>query len=110
MANLSQLAPDLSAQTPAAADSGKRSAREQLGLAMLAMHRARRGALARIRRSRLMLWRYRWLAPGGFFPPPTEGFDLIMGMVLSIYCFAHFRLQSLVAVGLPEHESQLRAM
>jgi len=77
MANLSQLAPDLSAQTPAAADSGKRSAREQLGLAMLALHRARRGALARIRRSRLMLWRYR--APGAdellLAPPDLRAHD-----------------------------------
>jgi uncharacterized heparinase superfamily protein len=31
----------------------------QIGLAMLAVQRARRGALARMRRSRLMLWRYR---------------------------------------------------
>jgi len=35
------------------------SAREQLGLAALALARARRSALARVRRSRLMLWRYR---------------------------------------------------
>jgi uncharacterized heparinase superfamily protein len=44
---------------PAAPEGGRRGAREQLGLAALAIERVRRGALARMRRSRLMLWRYR---------------------------------------------------
>src|SRR5215471_6994377 len=45
---------------PLAAPEGRRpSAREQLGLAALAVARARRGVVARMRRSRLMLWRYR---------------------------------------------------
>src|SRR6476646_5779773 len=66
MAHLSQLASDPAdhapAPSPVVPEAGKRSAREQLGLAVLAMQRARRGALARMRRSRLLLWRYR--APG----------------------------------------------
>src|SRR5215831_8714606 len=48
-----------SSPTPAAQEGGRRGAREQLGLAVLAMARIRRGAWARVRRSRLMLWRYR---------------------------------------------------
>ena len=35
------------------------TAREQIGLVALAVARARRGALARMRRSRLLRWRYR---------------------------------------------------
>src|SRR5262245_21204432 len=48
-----------SSPPPAAQEGGRRGAREQLGLAVLAIARVRRGALARMRRSRLMLWRYR---------------------------------------------------
>src|SRR5215472_14616361 len=48
-----------SSPTPAAQEGQRRGAREQLGLAVLAVARVRRGALARIRRSRFMLWRYR---------------------------------------------------
>src|SRR5712671_2863501 len=63
MANVSQLASEPAAQPaaplPAAPEDRGRSAREQIGLAVLAVQRARRGALARMRRSRLMLWRYR---------------------------------------------------
>src|ERR1700693_1161246 len=63
MVNLTQLASEPATQPPApppaAPEDRGRSAREQIGLAVLAMQRARRGALARMRRSRLMLWRYR---------------------------------------------------
>src|SRR5262245_39428209 len=48
-----------SAPMPRAPEGERRGAREQMGLAVLAVARIRRGALARIRRSRLMLWRYR---------------------------------------------------
>ena len=62
MADLSQLASDLSAHAPAlppaAPEAGKRNARDQIGLAVLALQRVRRGAVARMRRSRFMLWRY----------------------------------------------------
>src|SRR5437667_8672539 len=60
MVNLTQPAPEV-AREPFAAppDARRRGAREQIGLAVLAVERARRGALARMRRSRLMLWRYR---------------------------------------------------
>src|SRR5262249_47210336 len=44
---------------PTAPEGERRGARGQLSLAALAVARVRRGALARIRRSRLMLWRYR---------------------------------------------------
>src|SRR5262245_60587678 len=62
MANLSQhtsasIVPSF--PPPTAPEGQRRSAREQLGLVVLAIERARRGALARVRRSRLMLWRYR---------------------------------------------------
>src|SRR3954469_14379261 len=66
MANLTQPAAEIATQSlaprPAALDVRGRGARVQIGLAMLAVQRARRGALARMRRSRLMLWRYR--SPG----------------------------------------------
>src|SRR6516165_1123619 len=49
-----------SSPLPSAPATGRGlSAREQLGLAALALARARRSALARVRRSRLMLWHYR---------------------------------------------------
>src|SRR5262252_4499661 len=48
-----------SSPTPAAQEGERRGACERLGLAVLAVARVRRGALARMRRSRLMLWRYR---------------------------------------------------
>src|SRR5215831_12961081 len=48
-----------SSPMPRAPEGERRGAREQLGLAVLAVARIRRGALSRIRRSRLMLWRYR---------------------------------------------------
>src|SRR5262249_62249261 len=53
-ASVAQSSPTLAAQ-----EGERRGAREQLGLAVLAVARVRRGALARMRRSRLMLWRYR---------------------------------------------------
>src|SRR5262245_13985015 len=48
-----------SSPSPAPPEGGRRGVREQLGLAVLAVARIRRGAWARVRRSRLMLWRYR---------------------------------------------------
>src|SRR5262245_3062278 len=62
MANLSQPASEPTAQPfplPAAPEGRRPTAREQLGHAALAVARAWRGAFARLRRSRLMLWRYR---------------------------------------------------
>src|SRR2546423_9295598 len=63
MVNLTQPAAEIATQSlappPASPDMRGRGARVQIGLAVLAMQRARRGALARMRRSRLMLWRYR---------------------------------------------------
>jgi len=57
------LAPDPAARprqpVPPGRSRGRRSAREQLGLAVLAVERAGRGALAHVRRSRLLRWRYR---------------------------------------------------
>lgn len=47
------------APLPGSAAHTRRTAREQLGLAVLAVERAGRGALARVRRSRLLRWRYR---------------------------------------------------
>src|SRR6476661_11136027 len=63
MANLTQPAAEIATQSLApplaSPDVRGRGARVQIGLAVLAVQRARRGALARMRRSRLMLWRYR---------------------------------------------------
>ena len=63
MAIPSQLASDIvappSTPQPAAPVDRSRGTREQISLAVLAVGRARRAALARMRRSRLMLWRYR---------------------------------------------------
>ncbi len=81
MANLTQLASEPATQPagplPAKPESRGRSAREQIGLAALAVERARRGALARMRRSRLMLWRYR--SPGAdellLAPPDLRAHD-----------------------------------
>ncbi|MBO0739790.1 MAG: hypothetical protein J2P51_00005, partial [Hyphomicrobiaceae bacterium] len=62
---------------PAAVEAERRGPREQLGLAVLAVARLRRGALARLRRSRLMLWRYR--APAAeellLAPPDLRALD-----------------------------------
>ena len=44
---------------PARTENRLIAAREKLGLAVLAVERARRGTLARVRRSRLLLWRHR---------------------------------------------------
>lgn len=44
---------------PARGENRLIAAREKLGLAVLAVERARRGTLARVRRSRLLLWRHR---------------------------------------------------
>src|SRR5436190_16202952 len=81
MVSLTQPAPDVArepfAAPPASPDVRRRSAREQIGLAALAVERARRGALARMRRSRLMLWRYR--SPGAdellLAPPDLRAHD-----------------------------------
>jgi len=45
--------------SPALPARSRRTAREHVGLAVLAAERAGRGALARMRRSRLLRWRYR---------------------------------------------------
>ena len=81
MVNLTQLASEPATQpstpSPTAPEGHGRSAREQIGLAVLAVERARRGALARMRRSRLMLWRYR--SPGAdellLAPPDLRPYD-----------------------------------
>src|SRR5262249_36127425 len=39
--------------------------------------------------------------PGWYQPPPTDGLDLILAVVLSIYCIGQFRLQSLVRNATP---------
>ena len=59
-----------------AADT-RRTAREQIGLAVLAVERAGRGALARMRRSRLLRWRYRAPAVEELLlaPPDLRGRD-----------------------------------
>jgi len=59
-----------------AADT-RRTAREQIGLAVLAVERAGRGALARMRRSRLLRWRYRSPAADELLlaPPDLRGGD-----------------------------------
>ena len=44
---------------PTVVPGSRLTAREQIGLVALAVARARRGALARVRRSRLLRWRYR---------------------------------------------------
>src|SRR4029453_7942115 len=49
----------IGALLPAHALAAPRTARERIGLAVLAVERAGRGALARVRRSRLLRWRYR---------------------------------------------------
>jgi uncharacterized heparinase superfamily protein len=81
MVNVPHLASEPAAQAmaplPVAPEDRGRSAREQIGLAVLAVERARRGALARMRRSRLMLWRYR--SPGAdellLAPPDLRAHD-----------------------------------
>src|SRR5881394_4607960 len=81
MANLTQPAAELATQPfappPPAPDGRGRGARVHIGLAVLAVQRARRGALARMRRSRLMLWRYR--SPGAdellLAPPDLRAHD-----------------------------------
>ena len=81
MANLTQPAAEIATQSlappPAAPEVRGRGARVQIGLAVLAVQRARRGALARMRRSRLMLWRYR--SPGAdellLAPPDLRAHD-----------------------------------
>src|SRR4051812_46171565 len=81
MTNLTQPAAEIATQSlalpPASPDVRGRGARVQIGLAVLAVQRARRGALARVRRSRLMLWRYR--APGAdellLAPPDLRAHD-----------------------------------
>ena len=59
-----------------AADT-RRTAREQIGLAVLAVERAGRGVLARMRRSRLLRWRYRSPAADELVlaPPDLRGGD-----------------------------------
>src|SRR5499427_4187368 len=63
MTDLSERVSASIAQSPspmgAASEGERRGPREKLSLAVLAVARVRRGALSRIRRSRLMLWRYR---------------------------------------------------
>ena len=62
MDNLPQRMPALSTQpsapAPALPPGRSRAAREQVGLALLAVQRAGRRTLAHMRRSRLLLWRY----------------------------------------------------
>jgi uncharacterized heparinase superfamily protein len=60
MANLPSV-PDLARQPHSARDSGalRLGVGERLGLAMLAARRARRHAIARVRRSRLLRWQHR---------------------------------------------------
>src|SRR5438132_2340179 len=55
----------------------RRTTREQIGLAVLAVERAGRGALARMRRSRLLRWRYRSPAADELLlaPPDLRGGD-----------------------------------
>src|SRR5438093_8628948 len=62
---------------PAVASHTGFSAREQIGLAVLAVERAGRGALARMRRSRLLRWRYRSPAADELLlaPPDLRGCD-----------------------------------
>src|SRR5688572_16467047 len=62
---------------PVPATGARRTAREQIGLAVLAVERAGRGALARMRRSRLLRWRYRSPAADELLlaPPDLRGAD-----------------------------------
>ena len=71
---------------PPAATTGRPlgGAREKIGMAALAIERARRGTLARIRRSRLLRWRHRspiaddlLLAPPDLRPPDPSFVDEI---------------------------------
>ena len=65
------------APLPGAAGRARRTARERIGLAVLAVERAGRGALARMRRSRLLRWRYRAPAADELLlaPPDLRGRD-----------------------------------
>src|SRR5262245_9784850 len=65
------------APVPGAAGRARRTARERIGLAVLAVQRAGRGALARMRRSRLLRWRYRAPAADELLlaPPDLRGRD-----------------------------------
>jgi len=62
---------------PSPATGARRTARERIGLAVLAVERAGRGALARMRRSRLLRWRYRSPAADELLlaPPDLRGAD-----------------------------------
>src|SRR6195256_6348934 len=80
MANLPQQVSEPTqplAPPPVSPEDRGSSAREQIGLAVLVVQRARRGALARMRRSRFMLWRYR--SPGAdellLAPPDLRAHD-----------------------------------
>src|SRR2546423_4672508 len=81
MVNLTQPAAEIATQSlappPDSPDVRGRGARVQIGLAVLAVQRARRGALARMRRSRLMLWRYRSPAADELLlaPPDLRAYD-----------------------------------
>ena len=72
-------APPLRGPSPAPAPTpgAQRTARERIGLAVLAVERAGRGALARVRRSRLLRWRYRAPAVEELLlaPPDLRGRD-----------------------------------
>ncbi len=65
------------APLPGSAGRARRTARERIGLAVLAVERAGRGALARMRRSRLLRWRYRAPAADELLlaPPDLRGRD-----------------------------------
>src|SRR4029453_14066897 len=67
----------IGALLPAHALAAPRTARERIGLAVLAVERAGRGALARMRRSRLLRWRYRAPAADKLLlaPPDLRGRD-----------------------------------
>ena len=69
--------PALHRPSPAPTPGAQRTARERIGLAALAVERASRGALARVRRSRLLRWRYRAPAVEELLlaPPDLRGRD-----------------------------------
>ena len=67
----------------------RRTAREQVGLALLAVQRAQRRALARMRRSRLLLWRYASPAAEELVlaPPDLRAYDASFADEIAADCF-----------------------
>ena len=105
------------ASPPATAASAGLTPREQLGLAVLALERARRGAIARMHRSRLLRWRHRAPAAEDLLlaPPDLRALDAGFAQEVAADCFglagmvAHLGGRSPFAI-VPPSEEWLREL